>query len=98
LFQRRAGDDASFTAAAPGVDTAGDPLQPGNAIGIAERCTAAHLGDILGRMERIALLIMPAQPLGQQPADRGFAGPRNPHDDKDLGQDHGAVVSIMPVH
>jgi hypothetical protein len=45
-------------------------------------------------MERIAFLVMPAQPLGQQLADRGLAGARNPHDD----QDDGAVVSSMPVH
>jgi hypothetical protein len=65
--QRRAGDYPVLSAATPLVDDCGNRRQPRLAIGISERLSAPHLGDVLGGVEVVAFLEFPAEPFCEAP-------------------------------
>src|SRR4051794_7410329 len=73
-LQRRTGNDPGLAPLAPSVDPGRDRTQPRRAIRIAERNAGVHPGDVLRRMQRVAFLELPAEPMRQSDADGGLAG------------------------
>ena len=59
-LQRRAGQHAAFASGTPVVDFLGDLAEPGHAVRIRQWSPAAHLFDILRRMQIITLLELAA--------------------------------------
>src|ERR1700694_5784989 len=64
-LQRGAGDHGVFAGLADPVDLAGDRPQPGPAVFVGEGLAGAHLGDVARWMKPVAVLVAPAEPLGQ---------------------------------
>ncbi len=64
-LQRRAGNHDMLARFAAPVDFVCDRLQPGPAVLIGEGMAGFHLGDVACGMELVAILIAPAEPLGQ---------------------------------
>jgi hypothetical protein len=70
------------------VSTPHSPLaQPGQPVRVGQRGPAAHLLDILARVQVVAFLEMAAQRAGEQRRDGAFAGSGDTHhhDDHRLG-------------
>src|SRR5260221_309919 len=97
-LQCRAGYDPLPALGAPAIDLCGDGLEPGEAIGIVQRDTAAHLGDVRGRMEIIGFGKAPAEAAGEERAHRRFAGSRNAHDDQHQRGRRAAALRPGPRH
>src|SRR5262249_36198497 len=85
-FERRACDGAMVAGAPSRVDPGGDALQPGPAILVGERLPGVHLLDVGLRVEPVALLEDPIQPVGEHRRDRALAAPgyAHHHDDGSL--------------
>src|SRR5215471_1694570 len=72
-FERRACDGAMVAGAPSRVDPGGDALQPGPAILVGERLPAVHFLDVRLRVEPIALLENPVQPVSEHRCNRALA-------------------------
>src|ERR1700694_1256038 len=64
-LQRRAGDRGVFAGLADPVDLVGARPQPGPAVFIGEGVGGAPPGDVARWMNPVAVLVAPAEPLGQ---------------------------------
>ena len=71
-----------------------DLLQPGQAVGIAQRQRSTHLLDIRRRVKIIALKELATEPLGQQLRDRGLARAGDAHDENDEGRGAGVRTQV----
>ncbi len=78
-----AGDDPRLLLGALAVDPSGHGLEPGPSVGIGQRNSGMHLGDIRLGMQRVAFLEGPAETRGQLLGDRRLAGPGHPHHHED---------------
>src|SRR5262249_49099140 len=78
-LQSRAGDGEVCAGFARSVDLFGDGPQPGPAIVVGKRVAAAHLRDIAGGVEFVAILETPAKASSERPRDRGLARSGNTH-------------------
>jgi chloramphenicol 3-O-phosphotransferase len=59
-----------------GLQQAGaQSFQPGAAVIVVERLAATHLGDVLDRLEGVALHVVGAKVCGEAASDRRLAGP-----------------------
>src|SRR5262249_31554519 len=81
-LERRAGHDAGRARVAMRFDPGSDRFEPGPAVVVGERLTAAHLLDVGRRVKAVGVAKRAIEPRRDQLADGRFAGARdaNPHD------------------
>src|SRR5262249_43519197 len=82
-LERGASDDPRLLPGALAMDAGGYPRQPGLAIGIGQRNSGVHLGDVRLGMEPVALLEGPPEPRCEILRDRRLARPGHAHDHED---------------
>src|SRR6516164_8900515 len=80
--QRRAGDHRVHARATQAIDLAGNRAQPGPAVLVGQGLAGAHLGDVAGGVEFVAVLVEPAQAFGQCLADGALARSGYAHHDE----------------
>src|SRR5215831_8250511 len=87
-FERRARDGAMIADTPRRVDPGRNAMQPGPAILIGEWHAAMHLLDVRRRVEPVALLEDPIQPVGEHRRNRALAaaGDSHHHDDGNISQ------------
>src|SRR6185312_6092083 len=82
-LERGTSDDARLLLAALTVDPSRDGLEPRLPIGIRQRNSRVHLGDVRLRMEYVTFLERPAETRRQFLRNRRFAGAGYPHNHQD---------------
>src|SRR5262245_25889442 len=75
-FERRAGDGAMIPDAPRRVDPGGNAMQPGPAVLIGQRLAGVHLPDVGLRVEPVAVLVDPVQPVREHRRNRALAAAR----------------------
>ena len=78
-LERRASHGAMIAGTPSRVDPSGNALQPGPAVLIGEWFTAVHLLDVGRRVEPVALLENPIEPVCKHQCNRALAGAGHSH-------------------
>ncbi len=81
-LQRRAGQHRTLTGGQGPTQLLAEAVEPAGAVVVVEGNAGTHLGDIGGRVERIAFNGRGAAALAQGLTDAGFATAGNTHDDQ----------------
>jgi AcrR family transcriptional regulator len=84
-LERRAGHHGGVAVRDLAIHPVADGAQPRRAVGVGERDTRAHLGDVGFRVKSVRVREPPAEPPGDQRADRRLAAARYPRHDEDHG-------------
>src|SRR5439155_17951474 len=82
-LERGTGNDARLLLGPLAVDPAGHGFEPGPAVGIVQRDSGVHLGDIRFGVECVALLERPAKARCQLLSDRCLSRAGHAHNDQD---------------
>ena len=82
-LERRACDHAKLAEMPPAVDPGGDLLKPEPPVARVERVAGIYFGDVRRRMEVVAFLKKPVEPLRKGCRDRRLAASGDAHHDED---------------
>lgn len=82
-LQRGTRDYGALLSGAPIVDSFSDRREPGRPVGIVERLTGGHLGDVRRRMKFVGIRERPIKFFSERTTDGRFAAARYAHDDDD---------------
>src|SRR5690606_32437465 len=89
-----AGEDRGPVGRESGIHGGADGGEPGGAVGVVERDAAAHLVLVGLAVEVIGLVVGPAEPGGEQPAEGGLAGAGDAHEENKTNGHRAGVTSI----
>ena len=73
FLERGAGEDGVFAGGEAGVDVGAHGGEPRGAVGVGEGFTGGEFGDVGGRVKIVGIGKVPAEGVGEQAADGGFA-------------------------
>src|SRR3984957_3260815 len=86
-FECGAGQDGGLAAGCVGVHPGSHRGQPGAPVGVGQRVTRLHLGDVRRGVQRVCVGETPAQPVRKQGTDRCLAAGGYPRHDHDHGRE-----------